>query len=215
MLSKVFGFVGIESYDIVFALGCVASSLGRKVLVVDNSRDGAFACIVPFGVGKDCTVNYYDIDVARDTLLHSIDYDDEYDYVITYLGDNITCRDISACDEVYLVTDYQKHNILRLSQLELQDEQCRYLIYRERVTARVDLRFIQEKLSPLSITDETSYLVSESQADYDNMVMLQYNNVLRKFFISESVGSFIIDVLNVDFSERDIRAAIKTVNRRK
>ncbi|MEY8333254.1 hypothetical protein AALB53_09120 [Lachnospiraceae bacterium 47-T17] len=213
MSSKVFGFIGIESYDLVHALGSVITALGCNAILVDNSEDGALACTVPYGMDNGTVVNYYGVDVAR--FIDADEFRDEYEYIILYLGAD--CEDGSAqdCDEVYLVTDYQKHNIQKLLNVSLKDEQCRYLIYRDRIAAKIDLSYLQEVLSPLGINDETSYMITESQNDYDNMVMLQYDSVVPKFSVSQSAQELITDILNVDFNSKNILAAIKSLSRRK
>lgn len=58
-------------------------------------------------------------------------------------------------------------------------------------------------------------MITESQNDYDNMVMLQYDSVVPKFSVSQSAQELITDILNVDFNSKNILAAIKSLSRRK
>lgn len=216
-MSKVLGFVGIESYDLVHLLGQTITKLGRAVIIVDCSEFGDFVSTVPYGVDDGCVVEYCDMTIARGIALDEIitDDTDEYDYAIIYFGSSIKHPDIELCEEVYLVTDFQKHNINRLLQVVLDNEQCRFLIYRNRVSTKIDITYVINTLKSLEVDEDTTYVLDDEQEDYDNMVMLQYDSVLNGVSISSGIKDFIVDVLKVDFTQKMIQGAIKKLNRRK
>ena len=198
-MSKVLGFCGIESYDIVHLLSRTMAGLGKTVACVDYSDDGALACTVPFGLSTGDEAVYYDVTIrnAANTEEALTDEYSQYDYLIFYFGKTIKPVALAACEEVYLVTDYQKHNINFLKNVVLLDAQYRTVIYRNRVEAKIDLRYVMNELQPLDVDDDTFLYVEDSQQDYDNMVLLH------------------VAILSIDFVSAEIVKSLKQLTRRK
>lgn len=214
-MSKILGFLGVESYDLVYYLGSVMHALGKSVLAVDYSPLGELASIVPYGLSNGEVVEQYGVNIAKNVELDDVLESEDYDYVILYFSSFIKHDNVVDCDEVYLVTDFQKHNINNFLNLDLDDEQCRFLVYRNRIETKIDLMYVINALKGLEITEEETYVMEDAQDDYDAMVMLQYDSIVNGLRISADVSNFIIDVLNVDFTEKLISNAIKQLNRRK
>lgn len=211
-LIDAMGFIGIESYDLIIYLALTMQALNASVLVIDNSDDGSFAeCIPGLPETASCEpVDFHGITTVKDMYV----LPDNYDYVIVYFGKNVTDL-IGDLNEIYLVTDYQKHNVNFLKSIELFEGNYPLLLVRDRVASKVTPESIRLELEELEIPSESMVALEDSPTDLNLKVMCQYHSLTGMSKVSESVKEFLRLALSEDYEESAIKAAFKVASRRK
>lgn len=217
-MTRVSGFVGVESYDLVLYLAKVAkylydfdkdgNHLGEaSVLVLDKSNDNSLRSCIDFIDNMDGeTVNYCGFEFATSCS----DFSD-YTIVLIYYGRNLE-EDFSICDDLYLVTDYQKHNTEVIKEINVGETTYPFLVVRDRINSKItpDSIFYDTDTCVHFTSKENDLIeIQDTQSDLAARVALQYDGRIDMRGLSESMNSFIIKALNADYQEKDIKTAIK------
>ncbi len=206
------GFIGIESYDLMIYLAMTMQALNCSVLLIDNSHELSLAECIP---GLPEATNASPVDYRGITTVKGLnELPDNYDYVLVYFGKDIA-QGLENVNEVYMVTDYQKHNVNFLRSVELTEDNYPFLVVRDRVASKVTPESIHLELEELSIPSESVLTIEDSSYDLNLKVMCQYNSLSGLAKVSDSIKEFIRVALSEDYSEAEIRAAFKIVTRRK
>ena len=203
MDSKVVGFFGSDSYDLVHFLARVLQQLGKQIVIVDRTRDRTMMMTVPTAEMAG-TVDYRGIDFTTEPvdIVHS-----EYDYIFLYYG--FDCPGISdAVEESYFVTDCQMQSIQKLKRLTLKEIQFRALVIRNSVPERDILGYVNLELGHLEFGEQNVYLLPFNQADISAMLAVQYDSVYRFDYVSKPTVDFIVGFCSLDFPEKDVMAAL-------
>lgn len=201
-MSKIVSFCGTDCYDLVHYLARTAQSLGAEVLVIDRSRNEAMAVTVPVPLGEDI-MDYRGVDFTRAHIdLNSYNYD----YVFIYHGTNaIELSDM--VEEVYLVTDCQKHHIDELKRFVLPEGRYRSLIIRNFVNNKNYSRYACTSLQCFDIEPGTVVELPFSNRDLSYMLSVQYDGVYTFSGLSVETKEFIVNFFSVDYPEKTVKKA--------
>lgn len=211
-LIDTIAFVGVESYDLMIYLAKTIDALNASVLLVDNSIDQSLTACIP---GLEMNNPGEPVDYNGITAVKSLEeIPEDFDYVLIYYGKDESA-DLSFVNEVCLVTDYQKHNVQFLMDVQLDDEIYPFLIVRDRVASKITPESIYYELEELEIDREALIIIEDSADDLNTKVMCQYNSLKGIGKVSDSIKNFIIAILSEEYDEAAVKAAFKLVARRK
>lgn len=211
--ANVAGFLGIEAYDLILYLSRLLLNLGKKVLVIDNSESGALTCCIPVPDSlnpKNARISYRKLDFIKDRS--ALEFLRDYDYILIDFGFKTNHKDLENCSLVYLVTDRQQHNILRLQNLKVYREA--YLIVKDIIKNEFAV-YLLDNLKDNKIEVKKYYCLYRDETDKENMVTLQYDNDIK--FRSQSgqlkyiLNQLIIETLH--FDRREVSQAYKKAKR--
>lgn len=133
------------------------------------------------------------------------------DYTLVYFGYNVTDVLCGMCDEVFLVTDYQKHNVERLKTVQLGNGQYPFLVLRDRVSSKITPEWIQLELQDFEIENDAVFELEDTEADLENKVLLQHNSDKKIKKPSNSMMAFFAAVLLSDFESTEIKKLMKGI----
>ncbi len=207
------GFLGIETYDLILYISKLLLNLNQKVLVIDNSETEALTCCVPIPESlnpKISKINYRNIDFVKERSV--MEYIDDYDYILIDFGFKTTHKDIKSCSFVYLVTDKQQHNILRIQNLKLTQDA--YLIIKD-IIKNENAAYLLDNLKENKINIKQYYYLYYDDADKENMISLQYNNDI-KFKNQSGQLKYLLNQLIVEtlhFNKTEVGQAYKKAKR--
>ncbi len=206
--SKIIGFFGSDSYDLVHYLARTITQLSKTVLVIDRTRDEAMMVSVPVEQGSG-VLDYRGVDFTAETVDVA---NSGYDYVFMYYG--FDCQKISSkIEECYFVTDCQLQSLKKLKHLQVGEDQFRALIVRSTVPERNLLPYINIELGHLDFQKENTYVLPFNRNDVAAMLAVQYDSVYRFDGVSNPVLEFIIGFCSLDFPKKDVIAAVRFVAR--
>lgn len=172
MLTKVIGFNGVESYDIVLYLANIIKAIGhKKILVVDLSESRAtFHCVpAPMLANKE-KINHRGIDFTVND--NKSDYSN-YNFVFIDFGKRI--KENNRCDFLFSVTDLQVHNIANIELVA----PYQYVIMRDVLKKKIQQSYIFESLEEQGFSKEKIYTLPFDKYDYINKLECQYNEVIK------------------------------------
>lgn len=207
-MAKVLGFVGVESYDVILTLAVLLRKLNLSVALQDLSFDRSLSYSIP-GMCDNGDVN--DVCEWCDMLVAGKDYDfPDTDYLLIYAGRNLDA--VQSCDEIYAVTDQQKHNIEMVKGLHLMDDQYPVVIYRHFQT-KIKKSYVAYELKCLMLADDALLEINDSEQAIESRVAIQYN-------VDKCIRNVNRDILNVckfivatDFSEKQVESAVKVIKK--
>lgn len=213
MPNKMIGFVGIEKYEIIHYLSRILFHLNQKILLADQSEERALACSipVPFSDTREI-IDYNGVDVSLGMNMDEL-RSVEYDYILADFGFQVHHPMLTICDEVYLVSDLQLHNIRNLSAMDLEKHQHRFLILKAFFVNKVNPDFIYEEMSHLMIHEDNSYALPMEERDYENCLNCQYENQISMKRISRYVKQLLYEMLLPDFSKNQLDRAFRLAER--
>lgn len=207
--TKIIGFAGIECYDLMVCLGKTINRLGCSCILVDNSDDLSLACVYQDELSEGEIMAIGMMQIARNLHLAENELE-QYNYVLVYFGFN--SQEFAACDEIYCVSDFQQHNIRRIAKFDL-GEVCRFLVVREGVCSNLSAAFLVESLPNLRISQNSVFEIAESDEDLVAKIMMHHSVKLHFAKASSGIRDFVVQVLNVDFADREIRKAFKLASK--
>lgn len=214
MSNKVYGFVGVESYDLILALGRTLAVLNCKVLLLDKSSDSTLMYTATEDVQSGSEVDYYNMSMVCKKPVVECE-PDRYDYIFINFGRTSNDEDLARCDEIYLVTDYQLSSVLGVASVPIAADQSRFAIFRDRIDGRIDLDYAVLRLECQNITENNVYYLEDGPQDLANRVACQYDSVFYFDGMSSTIRDFILSVLNIDFTNKEIINAMRTLYRKK
>ena len=199
-MSKVLGFYGIESYDIILSLAMVLHNLDLSVSICDWSKDKSLACTIP-GLEEESVCEWNDIRVYRDDTIEPT----VTDYVIIYFGREENGMEL--CDEIYLVTDQQKHNVEMMKNLSVPESVYPVVIYRH-FQSKITLKYLKHELEDKGIQDNDYLEIVDTEASVLHRVMYQYD--VSKGFgkMDRGIAEICKYVAGTDFAENQINTVI-------
>lgn len=213
-MSKISGFIGIESYDLLLYLSQTMKHLKCSVLLVDNSIDHSLAYTVPNfdEFSKLGIINYAGVDVAVGVSSEQLGKAD-YDYILIYFGFNQRAVELELCDEVYVITDLQLHNIFRLDKFHVAQDAYVFLVIRDKYSSKASPDLVLDSVKAYSIRPEDVMYIEDGPEDLNAKLMCQYNSRLSFKRVSKSICDFIVAVLGIDFDKKDVLGAYKMASR--
>jgi hypothetical protein len=180
--AKTMGFLGIEAYDLILYLSKLLLNLNQKVLLIDNSETGALTCCIPVPDSlnpKVSKISYRNMDFVRDRA--SLEYEKAYDFILIDFGFKLNHKEIGNCSILYLITDEQQHNTLRIQNLKLNLEIKLpevYLIIKALINSESS-DYLSDCLKDKIVNIRQYFYLYEDDTDRENMVLLQFNNEIK------------------------------------
>lgn len=204
---KFIGFLGIDKYDIIHYTAKVLHKLGKETLLIDASARKALTASIP--MTSETVFDYKGVDFVP-SLAAAKKYVNlrDYDYVLIDFGFQKDNPLIHKCNEIWLVSDEQKHNIMHLRSIRLEDTQPRFLILREHSYMRVH-DYLVQLLKPLGIHKNTAFIIKEDAESYKRMMECMYNDYISMKKVSPEMINVIKNILAQDFSESDLNKALR------
>lgn len=204
---KVFGFVGIDKYDIIMYLSSILVNLNKKVLLIDNSETAALTyCIsIPESLNaKKEVVSYKNIDFIRNQTKEN--FEDRYDYILIDFGFKNHYQEIYECDNLVIVTDIQQHNMNRLLELKGYTNEA-HLVIKE-VDRTENIMQVKNLFCQQNINIKNCYYLRYDSVDQSNNYTLQYGKSIKvktlsfeyKYFLKELAVS-LIDINKSEYSQ--------------
>lgn len=206
----IIGFVGIEKYDIIIDLTLILRKLDKKVAIFDLSESKAISYTVPYGL-EPGAADLKGADVFSDT--EAMAQVSDYDYVFIDFGFDVYNDYIAMCKEIYIITDFQMQNCKRLLNLDLGNNQARYLVLRYTDANKHLLSSIGSDFTKLYITKNNTVKLEGYLADLDRMLTLQYESIIRFKKISENMLYLLTMILADTVEEAELKGAIRALQR--
>lgn len=205
---KIFGFVGIESHDIIYYSARMATKLGYSALMVDLSEDKSLACLYQGDYSKGEFVDVNGVSLVYGELGRG--YLSNHDYIFIYYGYTKTYLDL--CHEIYFVSTFQRNHINRLKGLSVPNVP-RFLIVRERYLCSVDLNYILEELKYLGIAEDDIWVLEDTDTDRAAKVYLQHSRKVKLNKLSDSMKELVSHLYDIDESKKNIEKAWKSLKK--
>lgn len=213
MENKIICSIGIDHYDIVHYLASTGVALGKRVLVVDLSGDGGVTATVPNAAFTGGAAEYLGVDFSNSAEFLA-GHAKDYDYVFTYF-DMSTQVIPSWAEEVYVFTDCQKHHLNALSKIRLKEKQYRKLVIRGSIDSKDYRQYALAVLKNFNFDEKEVVEIPFSEHDLNAMLAIQYNGDYHYLGISSKIKDLIYKFYEVDFDEKEITKAIKSLVKRK
>ena len=107
-VKKIIGIPGTFQSDICMYLSSVMTNLGMSVIICDLSGDGRMMDCIPRPAANLDVVSYRGVDFCDGFPMHT---DREYNCEIWVMNENPDQKLIRACDEIYMVSGCERHQI--------------------------------------------------------------------------------------------------------
>lgn len=215
-MSKMIGFVGSDKVEIILYFARILQSLGKKVLLQDLSESQALTyCTckeyVTASRRRSIRYTYHDIDFDCSNKIKERKY---YDYILVDFGYQ-KFDEIELCDEIWIFTDIQCHNIMRLKEFSFDKNQKRILIIKDFVNGKISKKYIMSELENLELARE-AYILYLDKEDFKLAIDCQYNNLSYFDKLSEEYFDLFIEQLEEDnIQKKEIKKALKKIGREK
>ena len=208
MDSKIYGFVGVESFDIVHLLGNVLSSLGFTLTVVDYSPLGDVIFTVPGYDGSQVSYSYNNLEIYRSVPLEEVR---PSEFMLLYFGMNVKHPYVAKCDEVWLFSDSQLQKINAICNVNLTGKQPRFVVFRDRQLTRATKSLILDELSELNVQNSNFIELDDDTSTLDLQFRVQYDSKILFKNVSSNICDLIVNLLEADFEVKDIKRGMKGV----
>ncbi len=208
------GFVGSYKGDIFHYFSRILLVLGKKVVVVDASKEQDLQFTLPNCEGSTVVTSLgidYLLHQDKMELLDQLSYS-EYDIaLIDYGFNNEVAYDYSSCHILFLVTDFQKHHVMKLKELvatSFSQELNVVKLYRDVVSSKIRSAYVNRVLG---VEDKTKvlaeYIFELNEADYQCKLLSQYEELFRFSKLSKAYKGLFIDILDELFNLKKSQVA--------
>ena len=202
---SIIGFAGIEKYDLIINLALILRKLDKKVAIYDLSESKAICYTVPYGL-EPGAADLKGADVFSDVSTLA-DNKTSYDYILIDFGFDVHNEAVALCKELYIVTDFQMQNYKKLLELELGNNQARYLVLRYTDVNKHLQNSIISEFAKLYVTQNNTFRLESFLEDS------MHEGVIRFKKIPEDVRFFLMTVLADTVEEPALKGAIKALQR--
>lgn len=163
--TQIISVMGLPQCDVVYYLARALNAIKKTVLVVDKSRNHAMFKSIqkPEGELMVQTGNIYYVD----NMKLSEKFMSAYDFVIIYHGMDIRDELNAMSDYRYVVTDYSPITTEKLqSEISRQEDTLKYyVIYRNKVSNKIQEKMILQEIGIPEKNVKESYLLSLNETD--------------------------------------------------
>ena len=208
MDNKIYGFIGVESFEIVHLMGAALQELGYKLSVVDYSPFADLMYTIPGYNGGNLDAEYNGIQFYRNATLEVVEEDE---FIVLYFGMNLNHPLIRECDELWIYTNSYLHNIAAISNIKIAGEQARFLVFRDRQLTRATKQLVMEELACLNVNDSNFIELDDDTATLDIQFRCQYDSKIVMKGVSTSIQDLIATILESDFEVSSTRKALRKV----
>lgn len=212
------GFIGTYKIDLFHYFSRILRALGKNVIIIDASEDQNLLVTLPESE-EDCLVTLQGIDYLIDQknmdLLDQVLYSDYDVALIDYGFNSEVAFDYSSCHILFVITDFQKHHVLKLKELvyaTFSPEFNVVKLFRDVVECKISGAYINRVLD----MDDKAKILAEylfylNESDYECQLISQYDDVFKFVKLSKEYKMLFLDILEELYSLKrvDIIKAIK------
>ena len=189
--TQIISVMGLPQCDIAYYLARAFNAIKKTVLVVDNSRYHELFKSIP-NPDNEKMVQTGDIYYVEN-IKYSEEFFAQYDFVIVYHGMDIRDELNAASDYRYLITDYSPITTERLrTELDRQEDTLKYhIIYRNKVSGKIQEKMILQELGIPEKNVKESYVMSLNEVDEMCQLLLLRNGSIRTKSCSAEMRDYI------------------------
>lgn len=189
--TQIISVMGLPQCDITYYLARAFNAIKKTVLVVDNSRYHELFKSIP-NPDNEKMVQTGDI-YYIENIKYSEEFFAQYDFVIVYHGMDIRDELNAASDYRYLITDYSPITTERLrEELSRQEDTLKYhIIYRNKVSGKIQEKMILQELGIPEKNVKESYVMSLNEVDEMCQLLLLRNGSIRTKSCSAEMRDYI------------------------
>lgn len=208
---KVYSFIGTPCYDILIYLSMLLKNMGKKVLVVDNSKDQEVMNCIQKPLDLEGLIHYNQVDyIGEEISNNEITY--EYDIILRLLA----YSEIPDLDEelqkLIVVTDTKRKSLEGAMQVLINNNFSKQLIIRD----VCDGRFGKHYFSKVCMNEQAEYAISKrniyevdfDELDYYYRIMLEHKVFRRFYSLSRSYKDLLFDLAS-EISQMPIKSVKK------
>lgn len=214
--SKIIGLVGSDKAEIIHYISRILCNLGKHVLLIDHCETYALTYTIPYPPsltkerGRLGITDYRGVSFTRNEVNDSMK--ETYDYILIDFGYQFEHTDFLTCNEIWFVTDMQRHNVKRLLSISIDKTMARTLIIKDMISRKFGLKYIWEELRLLGLNETNTHCISYEEENIKEMVNCQYNHVFKFMRISNEFKDTILDLLG-DIELKDLKRAYRKASR--
>ncbi|MCX7920453.1 MAG: hypothetical protein N3B21_00300 [Clostridia bacterium] len=221
-LTKI-GFCGTKIDDITSYLSRILNVIGKKLAVIDASEEQFLKFSVPSGDNCTNITTYRGVDIYTDCSFQDnfakVNLS-KYEVVFINFGLNkALLKEFSDCDIHFIVTDMERHNVLRLkdtvSKLDKKLEAIR--IYRDVVDSKIDKRYMDSLLENVMVNYKAEYFFNLDDSELACRIDSQYNDIFKFNKLPKEFKVMFSEVLTelLGLDKKTVSNAIKKAERGK
>lgn len=224
------GFMGVEKYEMILYLSRILKQLGKQVLVLDCSENGALDAGICYVREQEEIygelLEYRGVDYINYTLKEETYTEtygtyktvkEQYDFTLVDFGFQEKHPLILECNRCFLVTDQQRHNVLRLKEMARQLYIPFIVIIRDVLACKVSLRYFIDMFSGIGRAEEIMILY-RNETDTKQQIQCQYSQGLNIHGLSKDTKEFLkktVQILIPELTKLEIARALKQAERGK
>lgn len=210
------GFVGTYKVDLLHYFSRILIALNKEVVIVDATKEQYLQATIPEPInnvttyqGVDYVVNHYKMN-----QLSTLDYS-QYDIALIDYGLNEEIhQDYINCTIIFVVTDFERHNVLKLKNILNEFNQSIKVvkIYRDVILSKISCQYINHLLDiEVKAKVLAEYLFEFKEADYRCKLLCQYNNNFTFKKLTKEYKRMFADIVEelYDVRSRETIKAIK------
>lgn len=189
--TQIISVIGLPQCDIAYYLARAFNAIKKTVLVIDNSRYHELFKSIP-NPDNEKMVQTGDI-YYIENIKYSEEFFAQYDFVIVYHGMDIRDELNAVSDYRYLITDYSPITTERLrEELSRQEDTLKYhIIYRNKVSGKIQEKMILQELGIPEKNIKESYVMSLNEVDEMCQLLLLRNGSIRTKSCSAEMRDYI------------------------
>jgi hypothetical protein len=193
-MARKIGFIGIDKYDYILYLARVLNKLEKKVLTIDYSENQALTSCIPLPKGLDNKI----VDYRGVKFTNNLEYKEEpnvFDFILIDYGFNSSFNfNISECDFVVCVTDFQIHNINILKNNLHIKELKKCLVIKDITKCKIKPTFVVDELGFDNLDKQDIFLINYDFIDLSCRILCQYDDIFTFNKVSGTVKNLIISL---------------------
>lgn len=159
-----YGVYGRPAYDFVIYLASILANLGKRVLVMDYSKEKDIIRCYLIGEGEKEYFHIWNMDYVSVEENQSIDRE-QYDYIFEYFNsEKQDCLgEGSQYNGIFIITDFIKDNLSAAGKIMKRYRGDRYLILRDSCSKKIDMQHVFREFLQI---EESVVLYWELELDY-------------------------------------------------
>ncbi len=178
-MMEQFIFCGADSPQILMHIAGILKGIGKRVLVLDQSFEHTMLSSLPVLREALPVYEINGVDYTRH-LSRGTEWHRDYDIVLTHRGFHDAWEGI--CENkgpLFLVTDYQRKNIVSALQIARQYPGDIHLLIRDYLSGKINQAYVESLVSIPEDKIKKRYYLSFQQQDYEMELKMQYGLPVR------------------------------------
>lgn len=212
--SKIYGFFGAPSCDMIIYLAGILNNLGKRVIIVDESETHkVMSCFIR----NDEKTNFYqhkDIDYTSDNNL-SINNIQGYDYIFLYK--EAYSKDSFNCNEYFVITDYKIDNLKQANEIVNKLEGKVNFILRDYCNEKLNIQYVLKEFIHFEESLQSINVIELDYYDYSYRILMEHEAYQGFFHISRDLKKCLKEIISrmTNSSEKIISKAYHRAERGK